>query len=158
MKRLLVHSTFTKRKKKKPTTFIPPPSILENSGPMIIPFWRRPLSQSLAGSSENEGSVGSSRVNIHQKLAEKKQKQLAELKIIEEEIKQGKIGVSKDNASCLPRQPIPRSKKHINIDSIEWSTQESKDDNKRFNNLDELNNLNSSEYNLSTPCTVTFIR
>lgn len=114
---------------------------------MIIPFWRRPLSQSLAGSSENEGSVGSSRVNIHQKLAEKKQKQLAELKIIEEEIKQGKIGVSKDNASCLPRQPIPRSKKHINIDSIEWSTQESKDDNKMFNNLDELNNLNSSEYN-----------
>lgn len=57
---------------------------------MSIPFWRRPLPRSsqTGGSSENEGSAGS-RVNIHQKLQEKKQKQLAELKIIEEEIKQG---------------------------------------------------------------------
>lgn len=116
---------------------------------MLIPFWRRPLSQSIAGSSENEGSVGSSRVNIHQKLAEKKQKQLAELKIIEEEIKQGKICVNKDTtpSTSQPRQPIPRSKKHINIESLEWNAQENKDDNKHFNNLDELNNLNSSEYN-----------
>lgn len=71
------------RKKKKPTSFVPPPGL----GPMAVPFWRRPL----PSSSENEGSSVGSRVNIHQKLQEKKQKQLAELKIIEEEIKQGKL-------------------------------------------------------------------
>lgn len=108
---------------------------LSNScnGPMSIPFWRRPLPRnSLAGgSSENEGSVGSSRINIQLKLQEKKQKQLAELKIIEEEIKQGKLGRPNklsvldqcDNEegkmSLLPRQPIPRVKKHIDIESIE---------------------------------------
>lgn len=63
------------------------------AGIMPIPFWRRPLPRlnGTGGSSENEGSAGS-RVNIQQKLQEKKQKQLAELKIIEEEIKQGKLG------------------------------------------------------------------
>lgn len=103
------------------------------NGPMLIPFWRRPLPRShmTGGSSENEGSVGSSRVNIQMKLQEKKQKQLAELKIIEEEIKQGKLGRPNklgilegcDNEdgkmSLLPRQPIPRTKKHIDIESIE---------------------------------------
>lgn len=92
------------RKKKKPTSFVPPPGL----GPMAVPFWRRPL----PSSSENEGSSVGSRVNIHQKLQEKKQKQLAELKIIEEEIKQGKLvgpeGVDLDN-----RQPIPRAKRHV---------------------------------------------
>ncbi|CAH2002861.1 unnamed protein product [Acanthoscelides obtectus] len=40
------------RKKKKPTTFVPPPGL----GPVAVPFWRRPL----PSSSENEGSsVGS---------------------------------------------------------------------------------------------------
>lgn len=95
------------RKKKKPTSFVPPPNLREGisgtnqtSGGITIfggngtamavavPFWRRPL----PSSSENEGSSVGSRVNIHQKLQEKKQKQLAELKIIEEEIKQGKLG------------------------------------------------------------------
>lgn len=52
---------------------------------MTVPFWKRPLSLSQNGSSENESSVGS-RVNIQQKLQEKKQKQLAELKVIEEEV------------------------------------------------------------------------
>lgn len=59
-------------------------------------------------------------MNIHQKLQEKKQKQLAELKIIEEEIKQGKLGgpnanlqLSTDDIyNSLARQPIPRTKKH----------------------------------------------
>lgn len=80
--------------------------------------------------SENEGSAGS-RVDIYQKLQEKKQKQLAELKIIEEEIKQGKLGgpvgrtkfhTDDDNRASLPRQPIPNVKKHINIDPHEWRT------------------------------------
>lgn len=80
--------------------------------------------------SENEGSAGS-RVDIYQKLQEKKQKQLAELKIIEEEIKQGKLGgpvgnikfsMDDDNRASLPRQPIPNVKKHINIDPHEWRT------------------------------------
>lgn len=90
---------------------------------MAIPFWKQPLvTPSQNGSSENESSVGS-RVNIQQKLQEKKQKQLAELKVIEEEIKQGKLvgpqltGTLSSNEGSvrqqsLPRQPIPRIKKH----------------------------------------------
>lgn len=79
---------------------------------------------------ENEGSAGS-RVDIYQKLQEKKQKQLAELKIIEEEIKQGKLGgpvgsnkftLNGEQQSSLPRQPIPNVKKHINIEPNEWRT------------------------------------
>ncbi|XP_056648374.1 XK-related protein 7-like [Diorhabda carinulata] len=92
------------RKKKKPTTFVPPPGL----GPVSVPFWRRPL----PSSSENEGSSVGSRVNIHQKLQEKKQKQLAELKIIEEEIKQGKL-VGPEGAEFDDRQPIPRAKRHV---------------------------------------------
>ncbi|XP_066143618.1 XK-related protein 9-like isoform X2 [Euwallacea fornicatus] len=96
------------RKKKKPTTFVPPPSNGSSSGPVSVPFWRRPL----PSSSENEGSSVGSRVNIHQKLQEKKQKQLAELKVIEEEIKQGKL-VGPESADFDDRQPIPRAKKHV---------------------------------------------
>lgn len=70
-------------------------------------------------------------MDIYQKLQEKKQKQLAELKIIEEEIKQGKLGgpvgyvklnTDEENRASLPRQPIPHVKKHINIDPHEWRT------------------------------------
>lgn len=58
-----------------------------------------------------------SRVNIQQKLQEKKQKQLAELRVIEEEIKQGKLAKTTPVAveeiySSLQRQPIPRAKTH----------------------------------------------
>ncbi|XP_075223326.1 uncharacterized protein LOC142325437 [Lycorma delicatula] len=98
-------AAMTKRKKKKPTSFVPPPSVGENP----IPFWCRPLPSRhnhQGGSSENEGSssVGS-RVNIQQKLQEKKQKQLAELRVIEEEIKQGKLHPSP--ASAVPPPPPP---------------------------------------------------
>lgn len=95
--------------------------------------------------SENEGSA-SSRVNIHQKLQEKKQKQLAELKIIEEEIKQGKLGgpnsinhlrLDEDGQTTLPRQPIPCVKKHINIDPHEWRTS-SPDPSMMFNNINAI--------------------
>lgn len=154
-------SNATKRKKKKPTSFIPPPILnipgninntininsgmnQENgqivqsqvsnnvSGPMSIPFWRQPLPRNsmAGGSSETEGSVASSRINIQLKLQEKKQKQLAELKIIEEEIKQGKLGRQKvpdpcenddgGKVSLLPRQPAPRAKKHIDIETIDF--------------------------------------
>lgn len=135
---------------------------------MSIPFWRRPLPRSNAGgSSENEGSAGS-RVNIQQKLHEKKQKQLAELKIIEEEIKQGKLGgpvngtldCGEDDRGSLLRQPIPSAKKHINMEHIEWrsaSPDMSADGAvpKRYNdlnvlssaNLDEVNNLNKYNNN-----------
>lgn len=153
----------TKRKKKKPTSFVPPPNLKissgpnanpllppsatqtataqhltalqvqqnreieyvrpsTNNGPMAIPFWKQPLvSPSQNGSSENESSVGS-RVNIQQKLQEKKQKQLAELKVIEEEIKQGKLGGPNSRTGTLnshddTRQPIPRIKKH-DLDSV----------------------------------------
>lgn len=109
--------------------------------------------------SENEGSAGS-RVNIHQKLQEKKQKQLAELKIIEEEIKQGKLGgpssnnilglIGDDGRASLPRQPIPHAKKHINLEPQEWRTS-SPEPGTMFNdlnvrpspNIGDINNLNT---------------
>lgn len=56
---------------------------------------------------------------------------MAELKIIEEEIKQGKLngplntnrhGLDDESTASLPRQPIPHVKKHINIDPHEWRT------------------------------------
>ncbi|KAH9637395.1 hypothetical protein HF086_012008 [Spodoptera exigua] len=102
------------RKKKKPTSFVPPPAA------PAAAFWRRPLPAAHnhhGGSSENEGSSIGSRVNIQQKLQEKKQKQLAELRVIEEEIKQGKLAkttpvAAEEIYSSLQRQPIPRAKTH----------------------------------------------
>ncbi|XP_041970885.1 uncharacterized protein LOC121727160 isoform X2 [Aricia agestis] len=108
-----VNSATNARKKKKPTSFVPPPAA-------TAAFWRRPLPAAHnhhGGSSENEGSSVGSRVNIQQKLQEKKQKQLAELRVIEEEIKQGKLAKTAPVAveeiySSLQRQPIPRAKTH----------------------------------------------
>lgn len=104
------------RKKKKPTSFIPPPCVTRNdtsthSSPRnehmnMIPFWCKPLPQQ-GGSSENDSSSHSQghRVNIQQKLQEKKQKQLAELKVIEEEIKQGKH--QRPGGTPTPLEPPP---------------------------------------------------
>ncbi|XP_050356048.1 uncharacterized protein LOC126777158 [Nymphalis io] len=109
------------RKKKKPTSFVPPPAAPPTVPPAAPPaaFWRRPLPahHHHGGSSENEGSSVGSRVNIQQKLQEKKQKQLAELRVIEEEIKQGKLAkttpvAAEEIYSSLQRQPIPRAKTH----------------------------------------------
>lgn len=107
------------RKKKKPTTFVPPPiSVLpsiggleQRNGKMSQPFWKRPLPRS--GSSDNEGSVCSP-VDIQLKLQEKKRQQLAELRVIEEEIKQGKLKRpphSDASETGTLKQPIPCSKK-----------------------------------------------
>lgn len=111
-----------KRKKKKPTSFIPVPvpqmQLQANTGrvpnnveaKMDVPFWKKPLPKD---SSELDTSTGS-RVNIQQKLQEKKQQQLQELRVIEEEIKQGKLqrphptDISEQGTL---RQPIPRAKK-----------------------------------------------
>nr|CAD7434609.1 unnamed protein product [Timema monikensis] len=133
-----VSAAATKRKKKKPTSFVPPPIVTMPSVGLPAQqkdceFTEGPLSNGSSaamlveqpsvagGSSDNEASSVGSRVNIQQKLQEKKQKQLAELRVIEEEIKQGKIprpggsgapsGVGEDFGS-LPRQPIPRAKRH----------------------------------------------
>ncbi|XP_026681795.1 uncharacterized protein LOC103512559 [Diaphorina citri] len=57
------------------------------------------------GSSENESTSQGHRVNIQQKLQEKKQKQLAELKVIEEEIKQGKH--QRPGGTPTPLEPPP---------------------------------------------------
>lgn len=102
-----------KRKKKKPSSFIPPPVPVTSlsNGKMSNPFWKRSLPRPTG--SDHESSVGS-RVNIQQKLQEKKQQQLQELKEIEEEIKQGKIKrphpLDTSEQGTL-RQPIPHSKK-----------------------------------------------
>ncbi|GFY51854.1 XK-related protein 6 [Trichonephila inaurata madagascariensis] len=102
-----------KRKKKKPSSFVPPPapvSSLNNGGKTLNPFWKRLPPKSY--SSDHESSVGS-RVNIQQKLQEKQQ-QLQELKEIEEEIKQGKLKrphpMEISDQDTL-HQPIPHSKK-----------------------------------------------
>lgn len=88
-----------KRKKKKPTTFVPPPS--DTSCRDGMAFWcKQPESNhSQQGSSENE-SVGS-HVDIRQKLQEKRQNQLAELRAIEEEIRQGKLKEPTENGEVL---------------------------------------------------------
>lgn len=190
-------SNATKRKKKKPTSFVPPPvlSIPSNNipisintsiapesapgqppptqictnltGPMSIPFWRQPLPRNsiAGGSSETEGSVASSRINIQLKLQEKKQKQLAELKIIEEEIKQGKLGRQKlmgidpsenddsGKVSLLPRQPAPRAKKHIDIEIIDFRGNSSGSDSENINVLLhqlQQNNENSRYNNFAS--------
>lgn len=81
-----------KRKKKKPTTFVPPPS---DNGRDSVAFWCKPPHDGLPsihsqqGSSENESI--NSQVDIRQKLQKKRQNQLAELRAIEEEIRQGKL-------------------------------------------------------------------
>lgn len=125
------------------------------SGPMSIPFWRQPLPRNsiVGGSSETEGSVASSRINIQLKLQEKKQKQLAELKIIEEEIKQGKLGRHKvpdpcenddgGKVSLLLRQPAPRAKKHIDIETIDFSRNSSGSEAENMNIL--LHQLQQNE-------------
>ncbi|KAL1455224.1 hypothetical protein WDU94_009334 [Cyamophila willieti] len=106
------------RKKKKPTSFVPPPCVpstnnnSENIGQEehreehinMIPFWCRPLPQQ-GGSSETESTSQGHRVDIQQKLQEKKQKQLAELKVIEEEIKQGKH--QRPGGTPTPLEPPP---------------------------------------------------
>lgn len=102
-----------KRKKKKPTSFVPMPVL-----PSVVrpaqqqpPFWKRPVAAVLPSiSSETEGSVCSRGVNIRQKLQEKKQQQMAELRVIEEEIQQGKLQQRPNNEQPLS-QPIPRAKK-----------------------------------------------
>lgn len=114
-----------KRKRKKPTSFVPPPmSLLKaslltngNSNKPQLPFWKQPLPPTRVNSSDLEGSVGS-RVNIKEKLMEKKQKQFAELKKIEEEIQSGKLKKPKESEffkSDTFKQPIPHTKK------IPWS-------------------------------------
>lgn len=86
------------------------------------------------------------------------------MKIIEEEIKQGKLGgpagnnklgYGDDGRQSLPRQPIPNVKKHINLDPQEWRTSSPELcantlSSNMFNdlnvmsspNIDEINNLN----------------
>ncbi|KAF0768941.1 XK-related protein [Aphis craccivora] len=88
-----------KRKKKKPTTFVPPPS--GTSGRDSVAFWCKPppSNHSQQGSSENESA--SSHVDIRQKLQEKRQNQLAELRAIEEEIRQGKLKEPTENGEVL---------------------------------------------------------
>lgn len=124
-----------KRKKKKPTSFIPPPSapVMAQDPDDAIPlngsrdrlaFWKQPLPISLFpslkssyhhhGSSDLDASSVGSRVNIQQKLQEKRKQQLQELQEIQEEIKQGKLHrpfPAEISEQGTLRQPIPRSKK-----------------------------------------------
>ncbi|XP_050421236.1 uncharacterized protein LOC126833760 isoform X2 [Adelges cooleyi] len=93
-----------KRKKKKPTTFVPPPSSGQG-GRDSVAFWCKPpphSDHSRQNSSDN-GSVQESphAVDIRQKLQEKRSNQLAELKAIEEEIRQGKLKRTPDNDEVL---------------------------------------------------------
>lgn len=84
---------------------------------------------------EDEDSFGS-RINIQQKLQEKKEKQLAELRLIEEEIKQGKLTGpvtlftdlnDKRSSNSSEQQPIPLNKKRdmltMKKHATEWKKQ-----------------------------------
>lgn len=146
--------TNANRKKKKPTSFIPPPSQhQQNNMPLasggenkewinsngssrqLIPFWKRPLSRSSmvhdedSSGERHEADIGISgllSVNlIHEKLREKKQQQLRELRAIQEEIKQGKLvpppSASTSSFSSSPsasnQQPPPNTKLHTSPSS-----------------------------------------
>ncbi|GAB6032875.1 hypothetical protein CHUAL_012073 [Chamberlinius hualienensis] len=115
-----------KRKKKKPTTFIPLPVVQHHHlphhnvkcnnnnnrnvllGKSELPFWKRPLPKSDRGSSN-------SLIDIRLKLQEKRKQQLQELRVIEEEIKQGKLQRPNPINEVIEhgtiRQPIPQAKK-----------------------------------------------
>ncbi|OXU24026.1 hypothetical protein TSAR_010025 [Trichomalopsis sarcophagae] len=151
------------RKKKKPTTFVPPPTQPQaniipmttlgdankwangnGNGPALIPFWKRPLSiaslnnvrinyfamDDEATRDKNDVDLtigGSLSVNlIHEKLREKKQQQLRELRAIQEEIKEGKLvpppSASTSSFSSNPsasnhQQPPPNTKLHTSPNS-----------------------------------------
>lgn len=73
-------------------------------------FFQNNISGGCGNGSENECSSVGSRPDIQQKLQEKKQKQLAELRKIEEEIRQGKLHRRPDEAAS-PAAPPPQDKK-----------------------------------------------
>ncbi|XP_046608614.1 uncharacterized protein LOC124299468 isoform X1 [Neodiprion virginianus] len=139
------------RKKKKPTSFVPPPQPLSlltngmgepcprinsNAGPrQSIPFWRRPLTIAVTQTHNDQdwpaidtydidagvslgGSVSAN--DIKEKLQEKKQQQLRELRAIQEEIKSGKLvpppSASASTSASSPlatnQQPPPNAKLH----------------------------------------------
>ncbi|XP_057334483.1 uncharacterized protein LOC130673481 [Microplitis mediator] len=117
------------RKKKKPTSFVPPPHTTAGLGfcdknyntRQLIPFWKRPLNEDEedwnAKECQNakEQSVQLGTLNVHlirEKLREKKQQQLRELRAIQEEIKEGKLvppgGTSSD--ASITGNPPPQKK------------------------------------------------
>ncbi|KAJ8669872.1 hypothetical protein QAD02_001131 [Eretmocerus hayati] len=134
------------RKKKKPTTFVPPPtqphiitsalgdankwSNGNNNGPNLIPFWKRPISiaslnndddTSTRDKTDVDSNGGSRNIDlIHEKLREKKQQQLRELRAIQEEIKEGKLVPPpsastpqySNSLSASNQQPPPNTKLH----------------------------------------------
>ncbi|XP_076641855.1 uncharacterized protein LOC143352831 isoform X2 [Halictus rubicundus] len=143
------------RKKKKPTTFVPPPSQsqtgavaasmngvgdakqwlgINSNSRQLIPFWKRSVTSS--GVLQNDhsddqkigadaGSGGSLSVNlIREKLQEKKQQQLRELRAIQEEIKEGKLfpppsqsASSFSSSAASNQQPPPNTKLHTSPSS-----------------------------------------
>ncbi|OQR77324.1 XK-related protein 6-like [Tropilaelaps mercedesae] len=76
------------RKKKKPSTFVPPPNVSFQPGvKMSQPFWKR---LSLSRISDCD-SMSMSAEHIKSKLEQKHRKQLLELQNIQEEIRSGRI-------------------------------------------------------------------
>lgn len=117
----------TTRKKKKPTSFVPPPTQQDRnpgSRAMSVPFWKKALPKVQDESHTNNEP----RINIQQKLQEKKQKQLAELKLIEEEIKLGKLNgptalfsdLTDTRNTSLPKEPIPTNKRLGEMPNVGW--------------------------------------
>ncbi|XP_066603249.1 uncharacterized protein [Prorops nasuta] len=133
------------RKKKKPTSFVPPPPQSvpavndkqwlngNNNAKQLIPFWKRPLSTIIQNDDvieqKNESDInvsGSLSVNsIREKLKEKKQQQLRELRAIQEEIKEGKLfpppsasaSLFSSSPSASNQQPPPNAKIHTSPNS-----------------------------------------
>lgn len=98
------------RKKKKPSTFVPPPNVSFQPGvKMSQPFWKR---LSLSRMSDCD-SVSISAEHIKSKLEQKHKKQLLELQKIQEELRSGRIdalGISTPMPPQLRVEP-PRIKR-----------------------------------------------
>ncbi|BES99743.1 XK-related protein [Nesidiocoris tenuis] len=97
----------SKRKKKKPTSFVPPPSILP-SNHCPVPFWCRPLV-----SDDHRVISRSTPVDIRAKLEEKKRLQLAALRDIEEELRRQQRTAELHNG--YPQELVPS---HLSVGRV----------------------------------------
>ncbi|XP_074099680.1 uncharacterized protein LOC141527867 [Cotesia typhae] len=118
------------RKKKKPTSFVPPPSNglggfcdNKNYNRQLIPFWKRPLHEEEEEKEQAKIQIGTLNVHlIREKLREKKQQQLRELRAIQEEIKEGKlVPPGETSETAITGNPPPQKKLQPTANTLQFA-------------------------------------
>eukprot|EP00090_Calanus_glacialis_P038767 TRINITY_DN67574_c0_g1_i1.p1 TRINITY_DN67574_c0_g1~~TRINITY_DN67574_c0_g1_i1.p1 ORF type:complete len:674 (-),score=96.41 TRINITY_DN67574_c0_g1_i1:90-2111(-) len=127
-----------RKKKKMPSRSVPFPPPGENSHPSTVPFWKEPLpvEERTAGDGLSYSRT-TSVDDIRQKLQEKKEKQMQELRRIEDDIAAGRI--ERPNMALGVSQPIPDSKRQPMV---------SMGDNEQWNNGHFYNEQGRGQYDL----------